>query len=175
MTGIQQKGADEERFELLFRTHRNRILTYLLRRTESKQDAADLLAETFLIAWRKLEDIPAGDGERLWLYGVARRVLANYRRHERVENTLAGELRAQMATHAEQHFGLEASPLDDIITDSLNTLSLADRELIELSAWEHLTPAEIARVVGMKSGTVRVRLHRIRRALAGHLLAAGHV
>jgi RNA polymerase sigma factor (sigma-70 family) len=164
----------EERFELLFRTNRSGVLAYFIRRAASKSDAADLLAETFLIAWRKLEEVPLGDSGRLWLYGVARRVLANYHRHERVEGALAVELRAQITVRAELRTDMGTIPFEDAIAGSLDTLSAPDRELIQLSAWEQLTPAEIASVVGMKPGTVRVRLHRARRILASYLIGAGY-
>jgi len=60
-------------FERLFVQHHDDVLRYFVRRLDVRADAADLLAETFLIAWRRLDDIP--DGHPLpWLYGVARRV-----------------------------------------------------------------------------------------------------
>jgi RNA polymerase sigma factor (sigma-70 family) len=164
----------EDRFESLFRSNRTGILTYFLRRVAAKPDAADLLAETFVIAWRKIEKIPADDAGRLWLYGVARRLLANYFRHERVETALAGDLRERIGLQVEHRIGLESVPFEDVIAGSLDTLSAADREIIELSAWEQLTPTEIAGVVGIKAGTARVRLHRIRRTLACHLISAGY-
>jgi RNA polymerase sigma-70 factor (ECF subfamily) len=164
----------EARFESLFLSNRSGILGYFLRRMHSKPDAADLLAETFLIAWRKLDEIPAQDAGRLWLFGVARRLLANYHRHERVETTMAAKLRVQIAGQVEQHFGRDEAPFDDVIASSLDSLRTEDREIIELSAWEHLTPSEIANVLRMKPGTVRVRLHRIRRIIAAHLISAGY-
>jgi DNA-directed RNA polymerase specialized sigma24 family protein len=48
-----------------------------------------VIAETFLTAWRRLDDVPAGDEARLWLYGVARRMLANQRRGARRRSSLA--------------------------------------------------------------------------------------
>ena len=71
-----------ERFEEVFGAHRDAVLGYLRRRTDSGHDAADLLADTFLVAWRRLDDLPPGNQTRPWLYGVARRVLANHRRGE---------------------------------------------------------------------------------------------
>jgi len=65
-------------------------------------------------------------------------------------------------------------PFGDMISASLDRLKPSDREIIELSAWEQLTPAEIAAVIGMKSGAVRVRLHRIRNALRTELINAGY-
>src|SRR5580692_1766293 len=74
------------------------ILCYVPRRTENPDDAADVIAETFLTAWRRLDAVPPGDEARLWLYGVARRVLANYRRGERRRAVLADRLRAELVS-----------------------------------------------------------------------------
>ncbi|MFI0352965.1 RNA polymerase sigma factor [Actinomadura sp. 9N407] len=80
------------RFEDIYASNRARILGYALRRTADPQDAADVLAETFLTAWRRLDDVPPDGQARLWLYGVARRVLANHHRGERRRTTLAADL-----------------------------------------------------------------------------------
>lgn len=63
------------RFDVLYRATRADILSYLLRRATSPEDAADAVAETYLIAWEKLDSIPSGEQARLWLFGVARNVL----------------------------------------------------------------------------------------------------
>ena len=73
------------------------LLSYLERRVADRADAADLLAETFLIAWRRVDAIPADDQEaRMWLYGVARNVLANPRRGVRRSSEMAGRLRVEV-------------------------------------------------------------------------------
>ena len=73
------------------------LLGYALRRTDNTDDAADVLAETFLAAWRRLDEVPAGDEAKLWLYGTARRVLANHRRGERRRLALADRLKTDLA------------------------------------------------------------------------------
>jgi DNA-directed RNA polymerase specialized sigma24 family protein len=70
------------RFEQVYALHHAGILGYVLRRTGNADDAADVIAETFLTAWRRIDDVPAAEAARPWLYGVARRVLANQRRGE---------------------------------------------------------------------------------------------
>ncbi|WHP17872.1 RNA polymerase sigma factor [Cellulomonas sp. ES6] len=86
----------DERFAALFeRTHRP-LLAYALRRVSDPADAADVVAETFLVAWRRLDDVPAGEAARPWLFGVARRVLANHYRGERRRDALADRLRDQL-------------------------------------------------------------------------------
>lgn len=80
-------GVDlDDRFRVLYAAHLNAILGYALRRVAAPEDAADVVAETFLIAWRRCADVPPGGEARLWLYGVARRVLAN---HVRVGTVVA--------------------------------------------------------------------------------------
>ena len=86
-------GHEHDRFEQLYREDSRGVLAYLARRTARPEDAADLLAEVYLIAWRRIATVPRGDTGRLWLYGVARRVLANYRRRGRAETGLAESLK----------------------------------------------------------------------------------
>jgi RNA polymerase sigma factor (sigma-70 family) len=153
-----------EGFEELFRDTRTDLLAYIMRRSQSAEDAADVLAETYLIAWRKLDAIPTGERARLWLFGVARNLLlkgASRRRsrHALVER-LAGELRSAHPLHA---------PVEDERSRALGAALVAlperDREILMLTAWEGLTPKQIAAVVGTPVNTVRVRLHRARTRL----------
>lgn len=67
----------EDEFAEVYAATYKPLLGYALRRCDSPEDAADVVAETFTIAWRRATDMPAGPQARLWLYGVARRVLAN--------------------------------------------------------------------------------------------------
>jgi len=155
--------SDERaQFEVLFRDTRAPLLAYLTRRTPA-EDAADLLAEVYLVAWRKRADLPAGEERRLWLFGVARRLLAEHRRH------------AWKRADAEAETGALGTPdaRDDdsrgeAVRHALESLSDIDRELVTLTTWEGLSPAEAARVVGITAGTARVRLHRARARLARH-------
>jgi RNA polymerase sigma factor (sigma-70 family) len=151
-------------FEQLFRDTRTDLLAYIMRRAPSAEDAADMLAETYLIAWQKLDAIPRGERARLWLFGVARNLLlkgASRRRsrHALVER-LAGELRSAPAPHP---------PVEDARSSGLRAALAAlperDREILMLTAWEGLTPKQIAVVVGTPVNVVRVRLHRARTRL----------
>ncbi|QKG24503.1 RNA polymerase sigma factor [Actinomadura verrucosospora] len=154
------------RFERVYAAHRARILGYALRRTADPQDAADVLAETFLIAWRRLDDVPPGDAAKPWLYGVARRVLANHHRGERRRSALVGDLAGQLRTDLAAH--RPAAPEGDLaaIAAAFGELSDDDRELLALVGWEGLDRAEIAAVLGCSRNAVRIRLHRARRRLA---------
>jgi DNA-directed RNA polymerase specialized sigma24 family protein len=94
-------GPERQRFEDLYATHHAPVFAYVLRRTDVPEDAADVIAETFAIAWRRrwrrIDDVPSGEETRLWLYGVVRRVLANHRRGLRRRSSLADRLRAELA------------------------------------------------------------------------------
>jgi RNA polymerase sigma factor (sigma-70 family) len=169
--------ADQVRFEALYAETRVAILGYLMRRSSDPSDAADLLGEVYLTAWRRLDDVPRGDEGRLWLFGVARRMLANHRRHLAVQRNLAETLRGALRTVATNAATVDPAVSDGpdpVVVACVGSLRPADREVIELSAWENLTPAEIAQVLGVKDGTVRVRLHRARAALREALLSAGY-
>jgi RNA polymerase sigma factor (sigma-70 family) len=142
------------------------ILGYALRRTGNGDDAADVVAETFLTAWRRLDDVPSGEDARLWLYGVARRVLANHYRGERRKSELADRLRVDLAvTYQDPEY---TGPLADIAA-ALASLAGTDRELLSLVAWEGLDHAGIASVLGCSRNAVRIRLHRARSRFAAAL------
>jgi RNA polymerase sigma factor (sigma-70 family) len=161
----QPGGPDERRhrFEQMYAANCGPILGYVLRRTENPDDAADVIAETFLTAWRRLEAVPAGDEARLWLYGVARRVLANYRRGERRRAVLADRLRAELAA------GYRPAQCTGELAEfaaAFRSLAEADREVLALVGWEGLDRGQAAAVLGCSRNAVRIRLHRARRRLA---------
>jgi RNA polymerase sigma-70 factor (ECF subfamily) len=151
----------ELRFADLYRDHVRELLGYALRRRADSDDAADVVAETFLIAWRRLGDVPLGGEARLWLYGTARNVLANQerstRRRNRLTERLRDELRRQLPAPRPQEAGAFA--------EALAGLGEADRELLMLIGWEELTPSEAAEVLGISPLAARTRLHRARRRL----------
>jgi RNA polymerase sigma-70 factor (ECF subfamily) len=160
----------EARFEAMYAATYEPILGYVLRRCPSPDDAADVVAETFTIAWRRLDEIPAGDRARLWLYGVARRVLANHWRGEaqrrRRTTSLRHDLRDEIAAVA-------ADPVEaSAIAEAFRDLSVDDRELLGLVAWEGLDHAAIAAVLGCSAGAARVRLHRARKRFSRALRSA---
>jgi RNA polymerase sigma factor (sigma-70 family) len=151
------------RFRAVYDAHYHRVLGYALRRSATREDAEDVVAETFLAAWRRLEDAPTRPGELLWLYGIARNTLANHRRGERRRGRLAGRL------HEES--GLSSRPVnsdEDVVSVAAAFARLhdSDRELLALAAWEGLDPAEIATVLGCSRNAARIRLHRARKRLA---------
>jgi RNA polymerase sigma factor (sigma-70 family) len=156
------------RFKEIYTAHYADLLGYVRRRTESPDDAADAISETFTTAWRRMEDVPDGAQARLWLYGVARKVLSNQRRGHSRRTALAVRLRAELAAWE------ESSPRQDTgaIREAFQRLSPDDRELLSLVSWEGLDTAEIATVLGCSRGAVRLRLHRARKRLARELHSA---
>jgi RNA polymerase sigma-70 factor (ECF subfamily) len=146
----------------LYGAHGRDVLAYALRRARTPEDAADAVAETFLVAWRRLHDVPEEPESCLWLYGVARRALANQRRGADRQDRLADRLRVEARVALES-----ASPevQHDTVLTALATLSPDDRELLLLIGWEELTPAEAAQVLEISAVAARVRIHRARRRL----------
>jgi RNA polymerase sigma-70 factor (ECF subfamily) len=153
-------------FEAAFRAHVRAVRAYALRRT-APEDAADVVSETFAVAWRRWDDAPA---EPLpWLLGIARRVLANARRTSSRADRLAARVAAEPPAPAREPG--EAIAEADAVRAALSRLSPGDRETLMLVAWEQLDPADAARAAGCSRATFAVRLHRARRRLAGELAA----
>lgn len=157
-------GKDtESRLARLYDQHGRAVLAYAVRRCPDAQDAADVVAETFLVAWRRLHDVPPAEEARLWLYGVARNVLANHHRSERRRERLAERLRYELRAALE---GLaEATPEGGTLRAALDQLGLEDQEILRLCGWEELSPREIATVLGISDVAARSRLHRARARL----------
>jgi RNA polymerase sigma-70 factor (ECF subfamily) len=153
----------ERRFEGVYAAHAGRVGAYVRRRAASSV-ADDVVADTFLVAWRRLDDVP--DPALPWLLGVARRLLANQRRRD----GRAAALRERLV-HCTPAPGAvdELSEPDSRAWLALRELSDADREVLTLSAWEGLSAAEIAVVLDVRPNTVSVRLHRARRRFAAAL------
>ncbi|WBQ08482.1 RNA polymerase sigma factor [Kribbella sp. CA-293567] len=157
------QGDDEERFRTLFESHVRELLGYALRRCGSPDDAADVVGDTMLVAWRRLGEVPSDGTAKLWLYGVARRVLANQRRggvrRERLGERLRHELVQVVPDPA------DATESGTVLRAAIAKLGDDDRELIMLTTWEGLEPSEAALVLGVPARTVRTRLHRARARL----------
>ncbi len=157
------------RFEQIYNSYSGLILAYAARRTHDIDDAADVVAETFTVAWRRIGDVPPGEEARPWLYGVARRVVANQHRTVERRTRLDEKLRSTaVSSRAEP---LDAGPDRASTLVALARLSHQDQELITLTAWDGLDSNDLAAVLGCSAGTVRVRLHRARRRFAQHLAA----
>jgi RNA polymerase sigma-70 factor (ECF subfamily) len=149
----------QQRFEAVYEQHAAAIKGYAMRRIDPAR-ADDIVAEVFLVAWRRLDDIPAEP--RPWLFAVARRVLANERRRTARQGAVLQHLEPPgVGVDPADAPTLADRPLDA----ALRNLSDTDREALLLTAWEGLNHREAARVLGVKEATFTVRLHRAKRRL----------
>jgi RNA polymerase sigma-70 factor, ECF subfamily len=149
------------RFEGLFRSHADAVRGYALRRSDP-HEADDIVAETFLIAWRRFDDIPVNAGP--WLLGVARRVLSNRRRSAHRVVSLSDRLADR--ERRKPSIATDDTDLRLTIEAALERLPEKEREALRLLAWEGLSTAEAAVVLGCTRATLAVRVHRARRRLA---------
>ncbi|MBM2618305.1 RNA polymerase sigma factor [Actinoplanes sp. LDG1-06] len=152
---------DEDRFRQIYEGSFERLLQYALRRVGQPADAADVVAETFLIAWRRGRQIPDGDEATLWLYGVARRVLANHHRGGVRRERLGERLRQRLRETVGADPGHEV-PERLSVRSMLSRLAEPDREVLMLTFWEGLEPREAAVVLGVSPTVARARLSRAR-------------
>lgn len=148
------------RFDALFHAYSSDIVAYCGWRSESPGEADDAVAEVFLTAWRRLDDLPDGGAARVWLYATARRVLANQRRSRRRRLALRDRLAHEAIDVAVQMFPVGSN--DRVVHEALRRLRPRDREVLLLAEWESMTPAEIATVLDCRIVTARGRLHRAR-------------
>lgn len=153
----------EEAFRRHYAAHFDAVLGFALRRADRPEDAADAVADTFLVAWRRINHVPAEPQTRLWLYGVTRRVLANQRRGERRRSALGRRLREQLPA-AVRDCAEEVAQRADVDA-AMERLSGRDQEVLRLHLWEGLESREIADVLGLSTVVVRPRLSRARARL----------
>jgi RNA polymerase sigma-70 factor, ECF subfamily len=154
-------GARRERYEAAYRELYAPICGYALRRVREPEDAAEVIAETFATLWRRFDRCPQGEELRPWLFGVARRVLANQRRGERRRSALSERL----AANVDPGTALYPDEAPSELARAFASLSDSDRELLSLVAWEGLTREELAVALGTNRAAVRLRLHRARKRL----------
>ncbi|QKE84321.1 sigma-70 family RNA polymerase sigma factor [Arthrobacter sp. NEB 688] len=173
----QPPPGDEERFRAAFAAWYPDVLRFVSRRVHPTH-AEDVVAETFLVLWRRVAELPTDPGDgRAWAFGVARGVLLNDRRGVRRREALA----VRVADEAEAHGGLGGRPGEDpdLLARRLDLaaawprLTAADQEVLALAYWDDLTSPEAARVLGISPVAFRLRLTRARRALRRHLDLVG--
>ncbi len=155
----------ESRYLLLVEAHFADIWRFARRRCGSGQDADDATAETFAVAWRRRDDLPA-EGARLWLFGVARRVLANHRRSRERQDKVRVRLAETVALDAPADSPRES---DGAIWEALGALSAEDRDLLMMRAWDELSVGEMAVILACSPNAVSLRLYKARRSLAREL------
>lgn len=156
------------RFERLHEAARDPLARYLARRA-APDAVEDLFAEVMTVAWRRLAEIPPG-AEVPWLFGTARRVLANHRRAASRMGRLIERLALLGHGRAE---AVMTGTGDPDLAEAMAALPATDAEVLRLWAWEELAPGEIAVVLGISANAASIRLHRAKRRLRDRLEAAG--
>ena len=155
------RSLGEARWESLYASHAEQVFTYASRRVGT-DDAADVVADTFLVAWRRLGDVP--EDALPWLYAAARNVISNTRRAEIRRDAL----RARLASLEGPEIGHDPAAVVEARADivaAMRLLPQTEREALVLVGWEDLDPRRAAAVVGCSPGTFAVRVHRGRRHL----------
>jgi RNA polymerase sigma-70 factor (ECF subfamily) len=167
MTAPGPEATAAERFEALWTAHYADLRSYALRRVRDQGAASDIAAETFLVAWRRFDD--ASNPSLVWLFAIARKLVANHHRRETQRRALHLKL-ISTRTDASPQLDVESS---GEVARAFNSLSGRDREALCLVAWEGLRPREAAVVQGVSPATFSVRLHRAKERFRKRLEAAG--
>ena len=152
--------SDADRFAEVYRAHVNAVFAYALSRTSAER-AAEVVEETFFVAWRRLSDLPAEP--RPWLFGVARRTVANQRRAGARRAALGERVATLSSSVPIEPDHAESVVEHDRMLAALARLRDRDREVLCISAWGGLCPEEAARVLCCTKAAFLVRLHRARR------------
>ena len=154
------------RFEAVYEAHRLDVLAYCTRRV-GLVDGADACSETFLSAWRRLDDLPPAPGTLPYLYAIAARVIANQQRSRHRRSRLRARLAALgVPTPADPAAVLVQSVQDQHVVAAVRRLKPTDREIVMLYAWENLSREVIAELMGMSKAAIDQRIHRSYRRLA---------
>jgi RNA polymerase sigma-70 factor (ECF subfamily) len=159
------RSREDVLFAELYRRHFRAVRDFCRRRVPC-DGVDDAVAETFLVAWRRLADIPDGDAALVWLYGVAYRVIGHQWRSTARRRRLDGRLRSVVgrpASGADESviYGVEYR----LVLQAAAYLTPTDAEVLRLVAWEQLDVADVATVLGITNNAVNQRLHRARRNL----------
>jgi RNA polymerase sigma-70 factor (ECF subfamily) len=165
-----EPSFDPAAFGELVDRHHSDLYAFTRRRVSEQAAVEDVLADTFLVAWRRRTEIP--EPALPWLYGVCLRTISTHRRSGRRRLRLRGRLASERSATGRDPADLHAARSE--ITWAFAQLSEGERETLRLVAWDGLSNEDAAGVLGISRGAFRVRLHRARQALEKHLEAAGH-
>ncbi len=170
-----EREPDERFFERVFRESFRNTLAYAQRRTPDVSDAEDVVAETYLVAWRRIGELRRAREPQAWLYGVAYKVLGNQRRGEQRRRRLAEKAAADPPDQQVDDPLRSAVSGDELerVEEAMATLSPRDQEVLRLAAWEGLSHREIGVAVGISRPLVRSVLYRARQRLDAALELPG--
>jgi RNA polymerase sigma-70 factor (ECF subfamily) len=158
VNGAEHDDARRSRFEAVAADVVEPVRRFLARRSDP-DTADDVFADTLLVLWRRLDDVPAGDEALPWAYAVARNALANAERGARRQRRLAHRI---TVTDPPGEAAPQQPEPDDRVALTLARMRPDEAELLRLWAWEQLGPAEIATVLDLTPNAVSIRLHRAR-------------
>ena len=157
---VAKTAANRAEFRRVFDEHYKAISRYCHRRLAAS-DANDAAANVFVVAWRRIEEMPTGEGALPWLYGVARNEVSTMRRSVRRRFNLRTKLGSQ-AQHPEPGPEVVIVRNDEQrhVLAALDRLSVDDQEILRLRAYEHLTIPEVAAVLGISVDAAKKRSTR---------------
>jgi RNA polymerase sigma factor (sigma-70 family) len=161
---------DSVAFGELVDRHHAALFAFARRRVADPASVEDVLADTFLVVWRRRAEIPVPPLP--WLYGVCLKTISTHRRSTRRRARLRGRLSSQPQATGRDPADVHGARSE--INRAFAQLSARERETLRLIAWDGLSSDDAAQVLGITPGAFRARLHRARQALAKHLAADGH-
>jgi len=162
--GDEDHDQRELRFRRLYEANFRPVQAYAVNRLGRSDDVADIVAEVFMIAWRRLADVPPPPSDRFWLYGTARRVISRRYRSARRAHNLLGRLAAEQRPTV-QALDWADNPARERLLAAIGELKPAYCEALLLVHWEQLTYAEAAETLGCSVNAVGIRVHRAKERL----------
>lgn len=166
---MTSSGSADARFDRLYREYHREVLAYCLRRT-NRSDAEDVAAEVFTVAWRRIEDVPAGGRALAWLYGVAHRAMTNRWRSIRRYRGLLVRIGGFGSFRPESPDAVVLRRMDEQqLLDALTRLRRPDQEVLRLATWERLPHRDIAELLGCSEVAVGQRIARAKKRLEREL------
>jgi len=154
-------SARDAHFRRIYDCNFSAIARYIRRRVASGvQSEPDLVSEVFIVAWRRLDDMPSEPEHLPWLYGVARNVLLRHSRGLTQRSRLQSRVDAQPVIHTE--IDVKDTASFDLVREAVDRLDEPDREMLRLSVWEQLTHAQIGVIFDVSENAVELRLRRAR-------------
>ncbi len=155
-----------DRLEHLAELHGPRVLAYIARRVDPRDDASDVYTEVLTVCWRRIRTVPVDDDQAFaWMIGVARNCLANHRRGAIRRTALADKLRHSLSDATTE---VDATSRAEA-TELLALLNNDERELVTLVYWDDLSITEAATVLNLAPAATRKRLERVRSTLRQQL------
>ena len=157
----------------MFDAHHDQVYAYCRRRSDA-EIAREATSEVFLTAWRRFAEVPDGDKTLPWLYGVARRVLANEFRRQKRHKRLVARVKLGRPMFADVETVIVRRAEYQAVIDAVARLRPQDQELLRLAVWEELSHGDIGAILGCSAHAVDQRITRAAKRLASELGRTGH-